>query len=94
MSQNIKRYSRFASKGAVFADIFIRNVLEKLVYEKGDPNWVEYLPLYQRKKNKTEHSTIKLTSVKSSLKKWGYCKRNSKKQKGKKDPTIPSRPSC
>ena len=45
-SQNIKRYSRYTSKGAVFAQRFnrtIRNILKKPVHENCDANWINNL---------------------------------------------------
>ena len=45
-SQNIKRSSRYTSKGAVFAERFIRtirNLLKKPVFENGYANWIDIL---------------------------------------------------
>ena len=44
---NIKIYSRKSSYGAVFAERFnrtIRDLLKRLVFEKGDGNWIDVLP--------------------------------------------------
>ena len=49
---NVKLYSRNSSYGAVFAERFnrtIRDLLKKIVFERGDANWIDVLP----KKNKT-----------------------------------------
>ena len=53
-SQNIKRYSRYTSKGAVFAERFnrtIRNLLKKPVFENGDANWIDILDSIIKKHN-------------------------------------------
>ena len=44
---NIKIYSRNSSYGAVFAERFnrtIRDLLKKIVFERGDANWMDVLP--------------------------------------------------
>ena len=68
-SQNIKRYSRYTSKGAVFAERFnrtIRNLLKKPVFENGDANWVDILDSIINKYNNTIHSSTKMTPIKAS----------------------------
>ena len=45
---NIKIYSRNTSVGAVFAERFnrtIRDLLKGPVFEKGDGNWMDVLPI-------------------------------------------------
>ena len=67
-SQNIKRYSRYTSKGAVFAERFkrtIRNILKKPVFENGDANWVDILDSIINKYNNTIHSSTKMTPIKA-----------------------------
>ena len=61
-SQKIKRYSRYTSKGAVFAERFnrtIRNLLKKPVFENGDANWIDTLDSIIKKYNNTMHSSTK-----------------------------------
>ena len=68
-SQNIKRYSRYTSKGAVFAERFnrtIRNLLKKPVFENGDANWIDILDSIIKKYNNTVHSSTKMTPIKAS----------------------------
>ena len=69
---NIKLYSRNSSYGAVFAERFnrtIRDLLKKLVFEKGDGNWVDILPTITKQYNNRIHSSNKLTPIQASLKK-------------------------
>ena len=68
-SQNIKRYSRYTSKGAVFAERFnrtISNLLKKPVFENGDANWIDILDSIINKYNNTIHSSTKMTPIKAS----------------------------
>ena len=77
---NIKLYSRNSSYGAVFAERFnrlIRDLLKKLVFEKGDGNWVDILPTTTKQYNNRIHSSTKLTPIQASLKKnEGYVYKN------------------
>ena len=69
---NIKLYSRNSSLGAVFAERFnrtIRNLLKKIVFEKGDGNWIDVLPTITKQYNNRIHSSTKLTPIQASLKK-------------------------
>ena len=69
---NIKLYSRNSSYGAVFVERFnrtIRDLLEKLVFEKGDGNWIDVLPTITKQYNNRVHSSTKLTPIQASLKK-------------------------
>ena len=53
---DIKRYSRYTNRGAVFAKRFnktIRNLLKKPVFENGNANWVDELPKVIKKYNNT-----------------------------------------
>ena len=66
---DIKRYSRYTNKGAVFAERFnrtIRNLLKKPVFEKGNANWLGDLPLVIKKNNNTIHHSTKMTPVDAS----------------------------
>ena len=69
---NIKLYSRNSSYGAVFAERFnrtIRDLLKKIVFEKGDGNWVDILPTITKQYNNRIHSSTKLSPKDASLKK-------------------------
>ena len=69
---NIKLYSRNSSYAAVFAERFnrtIRDLLKKLVFEKGDGNWIDVLPTITKQYNNRVHSSTKLTPIQASLKK-------------------------
>ena len=69
---NIKLYSRNSSYGAVFAERFnrtIRDLLKRLVFEKGDGNWIDVLPTITKQYNNRVHSSTKLTPIQASLKK-------------------------
>ena len=57
---------RNTTLGAVFAEKFnrtIRDLLEKVVFERGDANWIEVLPTIRKQKNINIHSSIKLHPV-------------------------------
>ena len=69
---NIKIYSRNSSYGADFAGRFnrtIRDLLEKPVFEKGNSNWIDILPMITKQYNNRIHSSTKLTPIQASLKK-------------------------
>ena len=69
---NIKLYSRNTSPGAVFSQRFnrtIRNLLKKLVFEKGDGNWIDILPTKTKQYNNRIHTSTKLSPKDGSLKK-------------------------
>ena len=66
---NIKRYSRYTFKGAVFAERFnriIRNLLKKPVFGKGNADWLYELPSVVNKYNNTIHHSKKLTPIQPS----------------------------
>ena len=77
---NIKLYSRNSSYGAVFAERFnrtIRDLLKKIVFERGDANWIEVLPTITKQYNNRIHSSTKLSPKDASLKKnEGYVYKN------------------
>ena len=77
---NIKLYSRNSSYGAVFAERFnrtIRDLLKKIVFEKGDGNWIDVLPMITKQYNNKVHSSTKLSPIQASLKKnEGYVYKN------------------
>ena len=69
---DIKLYSRNSSYGAVFAERFnrtIRDLLKRPVFEKGDANWIDVLPIITKQYNNRIHSSTKLTPIQASLKK-------------------------
>ena len=69
---NIKLYSRNSSYGAVFAERFnrtIRDLLKKIVFERGDANWVDVLPTITKQYNNKIHSSTKLTPKDGSFSK-------------------------
>ena len=69
---NVKLYSRISSYGAVFAERFnrtIRELLKKVVFEKGDANRIDILPTITKQYNNRIHSSTKLTPIQASLKK-------------------------
>ena len=69
---SIKLYSRNTSLGAVFAERFnrtIRDLLNKIVFEKGDANWVDVLPKITKQYNCRIHTSTKLSPKDASLKK-------------------------
>ena len=69
---NIKLYSRNSSYGAVFAERFnhtIRDLLKKIVFEKGDGNFIDGLPTITKQYNNRIHSSTKLKPIQASLKK-------------------------
>ena len=77
---DIKLYSRNSSYGAVFAERFnrtIRDLLKKIVFEKGDAKWIDILPTITKQYNNRIHSSTKLTPIQASLKKnEGYVYKN------------------
>ena len=70
-NHNVERYSRYADKGAVFAERFnrtIRNLLKKPVFLAGNADWLSELPsVIKQYKNKIHHS-IKMTLTQASEK--------------------------
>ena len=69
---DIKLYSRNSSYGAVFAERFnrtIRDLLKKIVFERGDANWIDILPTITEQYNNRRHTSTKLSPKDASLKK-------------------------
>ena len=89
---NIKHYSRNTYLGAVFAERFnksIRDLLKRLVFEKGDGNWIDVLPTITKQYNNRIHSSTKLTPIQASLKKnEGYVYKNLLDKRKKVDPKF------
>ena len=77
---NIKLYSRNSSYGAVFAERFnrtIRDLLKKIVFERGDAKWIDVLSTITKQYNNRIHSSTKLSPIQASLKKnEGYVYKN------------------
>ena len=89
---NIKLYSRNSSYGAVFAERFnrtIRDLLKKIVFEKGDANWIDVLPTITKQYNNRIHSSTKLSPKDASLKKnEGYVYKKSLDKRKKVKPKF------
>ena len=69
---DIKLYFRNISLGAVFAERFnrtIRDLLKKIVFERGDANWIDVLPTITKQYNNRIHSSTRLSPKDGSLKK-------------------------
>ena len=68
---NVKRFSRYTGKGAVFAEQFNRaicNLLKKPVFEKGNGDFLSDLPSVIRKYNNTVHNSSKKTPIQANKK--------------------------
>ena len=71
INKNIKQYSRYTDKEAVFAERFnrtIRNLLKKPVFLKGKGDWLSELPSVIKKYNNTIHHSIKMKPIDISQK--------------------------
>ena len=69
---NIKLFSRNSSLGAVFAERFNRtrrDLLKKVVFERGDAKCIDILPTRTKQYNNRVHSSTKLSPKDASLKK-------------------------
>ena len=86
---NIKIYSRNTSLGAVFAERFnrtIRDLFKKIVFERGDANWIDVLSTITKQYNNRVHSSTKLTPIQASLKNnEGYVYKNLLDKRNKKN---------
>ena len=70
--KKIKHNSRNTIVGAVFAGRFNRSVkdlLKKLVFEKGENDWIDVLPTITKQYNNRAHTSTKLAPIQASLKK-------------------------
>ena len=70
-NRNIKRHSRNTALGAVFAERFnrtIRTFLKKLIFPKGNADWLSELPSVFKHYNNFIHSSIKMTPNQASKK--------------------------
>ena len=91
---NIRRYSRYTSVAAAFAERFnrtIRDLPKRPVFAKGDGNWIDILPTVKKQHNIRIHSSAKLTPIQASLKKHeGYVYNNllDKREKVKRKAQV------
>ena len=70
---DIEKCSGCADKGAVFAERFNRtskNLLKQPIFEKGNANWLDELPLVIKKYNNTLHHSTKMTPISASKRKY------------------------
>ena len=71
-SNNFKHYSRNTYLGVDFADKFKRTIsdhIKRPVFEQGDANWIEVLPIMTEQYSNRVHTSTKLTPIQGSLKK-------------------------
>ena len=71
MKNNFKWYCRYTCLEAVFAERFnrtIRDLPGKLVFERGNANWIDVLPNITKHYFNRIHSSTKLTPIEGSLK--------------------------
>ena len=84
---NITHYSKITDLGDVFAERFnrtFRDLLKRPVFERGESNWIDVLPVITKKYNNGTHSSFKLSLIQASLKNnEGYVYKNFL-DKGKK----------
>ena len=89
---NFKLYSRNSSYGAVFAERFnrtIRDLPKKIVFERGDANWIDILPTITKQYNNRIHTSTKLSPKDASLKKnEGFVYKNLLDKRMKKTPKF------
>ena len=70
-NNNIKRYSGYTDKGAVFAERFnrtVRDLLKKPVFLKQNADWLSELPSVIKKYSDTVHNSTKMTPIQASKK--------------------------
>ena len=91
-NNNIKHYSRNTNFGAVFAERFNRTVTalqKRPLFEKGDGNWVDFLPRITKQYNNRVLTSTKLTSMQASFKKnESYAYKNLLDKRKRKLPGI------
>ena len=69
---NLKHYSVNTSFGAVFAERFNttnRDLLKRLVFERGDANWLDVSPTITKQYSNRIYTSTKLTPIQASCKK-------------------------
>ena len=70
-TKNIQNYSRYTDKGPSIAERVIktvRNLLKKLVFEKGRADWLSELPSVVKQYKNTIHHSTKMTPIHASKK--------------------------
>ena len=70
-AKNIQHYSRFTDKGPSIVEGVIRtvrNLMKKLVFEKGNADWLYELPSVITKYNNSIDSSTKMTPIQASKK--------------------------
>ena len=70
--KNIKLYSRNSSYVAVFAERFnrtIRHLLKRIIFGRGDANWVDVLATITKQYNNRVHTSTKLSPKDACLRK-------------------------
>ena len=76
IKNSIKRYTRYTSSRAVFAERVnrsIRDLFKRQVFEKSYVNWVAILPTVTKQYKKRTISSTKLTPEEPALKKIQRC---------------------
>ena len=71
VKNKIKIHSENTFLGAVFAERFnrtIRDLLKRLVFEKGDDSWIHVLPTITKQYNSRVYASTKLTPIQASSK--------------------------
>ena len=71
-NKNVRRFSRNTSVGVVFAEKpnrTIRDLLNKPVFEKGEINWIDVLPIITKQYINRVHTSTESTPIQASLKK-------------------------
>ena len=69
LNNNKKHYYRITDKGAVFAERFnrsIRDLLKRPVFERGESNWIDGLPIITKQYCNRIPSSTKLTPTQAS----------------------------
>ena len=69
--KNIHHYSPFTDKAPSIAERVIRtirNLLKKLVFERGNADWLSELPAVIKQYNNSIHQSIKMTPIQASKK--------------------------
>ena len=71
---NIERYNRYTTSGLFFAEKFnhtIKDLLERVVFEKGNSNWLDFFSTIKKQYKFKIYSPTKLNPMQASLKKSG-----------------------
>ena len=91
-NNNIKHFFEKYIHRSCFAENFkrtIRNLLKKLVFERGDGNWIKFLSTVTKHYNNRIHLSTKLTPIQASFKKnEGFVYQNLLDQRNKTKPKF------